>query len=97
MLLSDPVLQKLNGRLVAEGRMLPFSVVENLDRFKGGRLDLGMSRVANTVNPLVLEAVEPTFRRRVVPAVPFAAHAADDMFLGYHLLVSLGAVLTATI
>jgi hypothetical protein len=31
MLLSDPVLQELNWRLVAEGRMLPFPVVEDFD------------------------------------------------------------------
>ena len=43
MLLSDPVLQKLNGRPVAEGRVLSFSVVKNLDVFKGRRLDLGVS------------------------------------------------------
>ena len=74
MLLSDPVLQELNGRPVAQRRVLPFSVVENLDVFKGSGLDLGVRRVANTMHPLVLEAVEPAFRRRVIPAVAFPAH-----------------------
>jgi hypothetical protein len=46
MLLADPVLHELNRRPVAEGRMLPFSVVEHLDVFKGDSLDLGVSRVA---------------------------------------------------
>ncbi len=35
--------------------MLPFSVVENLDLFKGGCPDLVVHRVSNTVNPFVLE------------------------------------------
>ncbi len=42
MLLSDPVLQELNRRPVAEGRVLPFPVVEYLDVFKGSCLDLGV-------------------------------------------------------
>jgi PAS domain S-box-containing protein len=75
-LLADPVLQELNGRLVAEGRMLALPVVKNLDVFKGGSLDLGRRRVVNTLQPLVLEAVEPALRRRIVPAVSFPAHRA---------------------
>jgi hypothetical protein len=71
MLLSDPTLQELSWRSVAEGRMLPLSVVENLDVFKGGSLDLSVRSIPNAMHPLVLEAVEPALRRRVVPAVPF--------------------------
>ena len=71
MLPPDPVREELFGRLVAEGRMLPFSVVKHLDVFKGDSLDFGVRRVANTMHPLVLEAVEPAFRRRVIPAVAF--------------------------
>ena len=74
MLPAEPSCQELRGRLVAEGRMLPFSVVENLDVFKGSGLDLGVRRVANTMHPLVFEAVEPTLRRCVIPAVAFPAH-----------------------
>ncbi len=47
--------------------MLSFPVVENLDEFEGGSLDLGVSSVANAMRPLILEAVEPAFRRRVIP------------------------------
>ena len=43
--------------------MLPFPVVENLDVFKGCDLHLIVLCVANTVNPLVLEAVEPALPR----------------------------------
>lgn len=71
MLLSDPGLQKLNRRLVTERRMLPFPIVKNLDVFKGCGLDLGVRGVANTMDSLVLEAVEPTLRRRVSQQFPF--------------------------
>ena len=76
MLLSDPVLQELNWRLVAEGRMLPFPVVEDFDVLEAGGFHVGMSGVANPMHPLIFEAVEPTLRRRVIPAVPFPAHRA---------------------
>ena len=42
MLPAEPSRQELHGRLVAEGRMLPFSVVKDLDAFKGFCFDLGM-------------------------------------------------------
>ena len=45
--------------------MQSLAVVKDLDVFEGSRLDLGMSRVANAMHALVLEAVEPTFCRRV--------------------------------
>jgi hypothetical protein len=56
--------------------MLPFSVVKDLNVFKGGRFDRGVCGVAKAMDPLVFEAVEPTLRRRVIPAVPFPAHRA---------------------
>ncbi len=77
MRLADRVFQKLNRRLVAEGRMRAFPVVKNLDVFQGGCLDLGGRRGANALHLLVLEAVEPALHRRVVPAVALAAHQAS--------------------
>jgi hypothetical protein len=77
MLLTDPVLQKLNGRPVAECRVLPFPAVENLDVLKAGGLHVGVGGVADAMHPLVLEAVEPALRRCVIPAVSFPAHRAD--------------------
>ena len=76
MLLADPVLQELNGRPVSEDRMLALPVVEDLDVFKACGLHVGVGRLANSMYPLVLEAVEPALRRRVTPAVPFSAHRA---------------------
>ena len=54
--------------------MLPLPVVEDLDVLEAGGLHVGMSGIANPMHPLVLEAVEPALRRRVIPAVPFPAH-----------------------
>ena len=74
MLLSDPVLQELNRRSVAKSRMRPLPVMEDLDVFKGDSLDLSVRRMANPVYPLVLEAVEPALRRRVIPTIPLSTH-----------------------
>ena len=50
--------------------MLLFPIVENLDVFKSGRLDLGVRGVANAMRPFILEAVElaPLPAGRSVPA-----------------------------
>ena len=40
MLLTEPVVQQLSRRLVAEGGTLPFLILENLDLFKRGCPDL---------------------------------------------------------
>ena len=63
--------------------MLPFSVapqggflrgVKHLDALEAGGLHVGVICVAKAMQPLVLEAVEPAFRQRIVPAISFAAH-----------------------
>lgn len=42
---ADPVFQKLHVRLEAEGRMLPFLVVEHFDVLKGGCPEVAISQV----------------------------------------------------
>ena len=76
MLLADPAFQELDWRLVTKCRMLPLPVVEDLDVLEAGGLHVGMSGIANSMHPLVLEAVEPALRRRIIPAVPFPTHRA---------------------
>ena len=56
--------------------MLPLAVIEDLDVLEAGGLHFSMRGITNAMHPLVLEAVEPTLRRRVIPAVPFPAHRA---------------------
>ena len=56
--------------------MQPFPVVEDLDVPKARSLHVGMGGVANIMDPLVLEAVEPAFGRGVVPAVALPVHRA---------------------
>ena len=74
MLLADPLRQELRGRFVSESGMLSLPVVKDLDVFKAGGPHLGMGSVTKAMDPLVLEAVEPTLGRRVIPAVSFATH-----------------------
>lgn len=57
--------------------MQPFSVIENIDVFKGGGLNLGLGCVEKAMHSLVLGAVEPALRWRIVPAISFVAHRAD--------------------
>ena len=71
MLPAEPSRQELHGRLVAESRMLPFSVVKDLDVFKGGSFNLGVRCVTNAMHTLVFEAVEPALRRCVSQQFPF--------------------------
>jgi hypothetical protein len=97
MLRFDPVLQKLNRRPVTEGRMLPFPVVEDLDVFKGRRLDLGVCGIANTLYPLVLETVEPALGWRIIPAVAFPTHRADPTVFPELLLKDMAGVRAAAV
>ncbi len=59
------------------GFMLPFTIIEDFDVLEAASLHVGVGSVANAMYPPVLEAVEPAFRRRVIPAVSLAAHRAD--------------------
>ena len=97
MLLSDPVLQKLNGRPVTEGRMQPLPVVENLNVFESHRLDVDVSGIANAMHPLVLEAVEPDLRRCIVPAVSLATHRADHAIRLELVLEGMAGVLASPV
>ncbi len=97
MLPVDPSGKELLGRRVAEGRMLPFPVVKDLDVFKGDSFNLCVRGVANAMHPLVLEAVEPTLRWRVIPAVPFSAHRAGHAMRLELVLKDMAGVLAAAI
>lgn len=78
MLLTDPVRDELNLRVISERRLMPLAVVEDLDvdALEAGGLHFSMTGITNPMHPLVLEAVEPVFRWRVIPAVPLPAHQA---------------------
>ncbi len=77
--------------------MLAFPVVKNLDVFKGLSLDHGVSRKASAMHPLILEAVEPALRRRVVPAVALPAHGADHAVGSVLFLKGMTGVLAAPV
>lgn len=77
MLTPDPVVQELLWRGVAERGMPAPAVVERLDVIEGVGNGLGSRLVAGAMHSLILEAVEETLGRRIVPAVSLAAHRAD--------------------
>ena len=61
--------------------MLPFPFVERLDVLEAGGLHVAMGGVANSMHPLVLEAVVPTFSRCVVGTSPEISSAKGDLKL----------------
>ena len=81
MLNADPVFQEFHGRGVAERGMLPSPVVERLDIVEQVDIRCSPRTVAEVMPPLILQIVEETLRRRVVPAIAFAAHRADQHVL----------------
>lgn len=56
-----------------------------------------MIGVLTLPDALHLEVQEEAFGHRVIPAVPFAAHAADEAIPGQQILVQLTGILTALI
>ena len=54
--------------------MLSFPIVKNLDVFKADVAHFGPGLESSAEDPFVLEAVEPAFGRRIVPAVSLSAH-----------------------
>ena len=78
MLSADPLFQEFFRRSVAERGVLPFSIVPPGDFLRGVErfnvveqvgLRLGLRTVAGAMHPLILQTVEETLRRRVVPTV----------------------------
>ena len=77
--------------------MLSSPVVEDLDVLKAGSLHVGMSGMANTMNSLVFEAVEPTLCWCIVPTVPLATHRAGHAVFLELLLKGVAGVLAAPV
>ena len=65
MVLLIPVVQEFQRELVAQRGMQSLPVVEDLNVLKGFSPHFGMHCIAKAMNTLVLEAIEPTLRRRV--------------------------------
>jgi len=77
--------------------MLPLPVVEHLDVRETGGLHVGMGGVLDAMHPLVLEAVEPAFRRCVVPAVDLPAHRAGHAVFLELVLEGVARILAAAV
>lgn len=77
--------------------MKSFTVVENLDVFKGGRLHLVMRVVTHAMQTFILETVKPALGRRAVPAVALPAHGTDHAVLFEPGLEGMAGILTAAI
>src|SRR5262245_48963379 len=77
--------------------MQPSAVVEDLDVFEDGVVQLEARRPAPTVDELVLERCEEGLDDGVVPAVAFATHADGDTQLGQRLAVLRARVLATAV
>lgn len=69
--------------------MLSLAIVEHVNEFNAGRLHFSVGGIARALVALVLKTIEPAFRWRVIPAIPFAAHRADHAEFGQLALVGL--------
>src|ERR1700742_2882082 len=56
--------------------MTTTAVIKHFDVFKQVRDGFAMRAIPRAVHPLVLQAIEEAFGRRVIPATAFAAHRA---------------------
>src|SRR5690606_24031840 len=81
MLTSDPIVQELLWRSVAERGMLSPAVVERFDVVEDVGLCLGPRAIAGAMHPLILQAIEEAFRTGIVPTISLAAHRADHAVL----------------
>jgi len=61
--------------------MLSLLVVEHLDVFEAHVAHLSSRLETFAKHAFVFETVEPTFSRRIIPAVAFATHRADHFVL----------------
>ncbi len=77
--------------------MLSLPVVERLDVVEQIRLRLGPRTVVGAMHPLILQAVEEALARRVVTAVPLAAHRADHFVLGKQRLKGVARILASPV
>ena len=97
MLTANSSVKELLRRGVAERGILAIAVVERLDVIESVGNGLGFRFVAGAMHPLILEVVEEACHRRIVPAVPLAAHRLDhSVFLGQRLKGAAG-ILASTV
>jgi hypothetical protein len=77
--------------------MQPLPVVKHLDVLEGRGRHVLARREAPAMHPLVLEAVEPTLGRRIVPTVSLAAHRAGHALFSELVLKCMAGVLAAPV
>lgn len=97
MLSQAPLIQELPRGLVAQRRVPSRPVVEHLNVFEARRRHRCACVIANSMDALVLEAVEAALRRRVIPAVHLATHGVDHAVFPQLVLEGLSGVLAAPI
>ena len=77
--------------------MPPLSVIVGLDVFKYIGLRVFPRGITGSLSLFDLQGVKEAFHRRVVVAVPLAAHAAKEAVLGQQLLVVVRGLLATPI
>lgn len=77
--------------------MPPLSVVVGLNVFEHINLRVFPRGITGSLSLFDLQEVKEAFHRRVVVAVPLAAHAAEEAVLGQQLLVVVRGLLATPI
>lgn len=73
---------------IAQAGMSSLSVVEHLDVLLDVRYGFLPGTILSQVNQLRLECAEEAFHRRVIPAVPLAAHRRLHLELLHQFLIA---------
>ena len=97
MLLGDPVLQELNRRTVAERGMTATAVVKRFNVFKQVGAGGCARGIAPAEHPFVLQTVEETLRRCIIPAIALATHRANHAVFSKPVLKRMTRVLAAPV
>ena len=77
--------------------MLSLSVVEHLDIFEDCGFECLVIRKPYAMDTFILETIEPTLHRGVIPAIAFTAHGTSHAVGLEPVLVRLTGLLTAAI
>jgi len=74
--------------------MAPLAIVEQLDVFEDFTSCLGSGTPVALIAQFQFERGKKTFRHRVIPAIAFTAHAAQETVRRQQLLILVAGVLT---
>ena len=90
-------LQELDWAFVVQNRVPADAVVEHFDVLEDALTGFSSCQVILVVDQFFLKRAQETFHHRIIPAVPFATHAAGDSVAFKQSLIMLVGIFAAAI